>query len=307
MLSFVGISWNKLSAQRIIIGVHQCGSNLPRCHSNWSIEYNPKIIPAQWLVSLVSKSRVNTLINPDLPRTLYSSDSHTALDQSLKSDVRYVKTIAAQLRSHRSVKNLMRQHEHAHGFLLVSGSSKLRQLVPHYLRPLDSVKLLEIASLMRESGDLNADIELWAVANPNSKDLHFELARLELKINAGATCIVTQPCLDEEACAKFWNEVSQRKLLQKVRFHVGIPVLVSQNVAQKWIQLVGMDPSLEASKNLMERVRFSGSESANAEWIRAIDFVRTHLADISNPGTKHGLHLMPLLAWRRIPKLLDLV
>jgi methylenetetrahydrofolate reductase (NADPH) len=99
---------------------------------------------------------------------------------------------------------------------------------------IDSIQLLqslahlaENAALIGETGGIPGagPYCLAAVAEPFADPLALQITRLEKKIHAGATLLVTQPVFDLERFNVWWDEVARRGLHEKAAIVAGIQPL----------------------------------------------------------------------------------
>lgn len=222
-----------------------------------------------------------------------------------KRDVKqslHVQTIAAQVRSRTSIRAKMLAsivgHENrrsADAFLCVSGSHPARRL-PGSSRVLQSsFSVLRTAVDMKRQGHLPESLALWAVENP----LTNAAGRLQDKVAAGATVIITQPPLVWDKFENWYHDVYRSGVTEEVDIVVGLPFLTSASSLRFWITLCDAW-SVEGVTALVQQFQQkemqgkSHMQEFSREWnSQLIDKVK------ALPGLS-GMHVMPITKQARM-------
>jgi 5,10-methylenetetrahydrofolate reductase len=119
-----------------------------------------------------------------------------------------------------------------------------------------SLDLLRTARDLQSGGDLPSGIELWAAANPITEP---SAARLEAKVEAGATTFLTQPPLAYDRFRVWMEDAHKRGIVPAQRMLVGVPLITSAMHLRFWISLCGAP--IEGATQL-PRSSFSGCEDS---------------------------------------------
>lgn len=164
---------------------------------------------------------------------------------------------------------------------------------------LDSVQLLQVASLLQQGTDMNGNkLEgplpkfcLGAVVNPGADPLEPQIIKMEKKIEAGAQFFQTQAVYDVKVFENFLNKT--RHLKTKVL--AGIVLLKSAGMAKFMNKNVA---GIFVPDNLIKEM-----EDAKDKTAQSVD-IGSRLIKELKPICQ-GIHIMPI-GWNRfVPRLLD--
>lgn len=135
------------------------------------------------------------------------------------------------------------------------------------------------------------ELLLGAVANPGVADQDAELARLQEKIDAGATFFQTQAVYDVEQYARF----AERAHAMGARLLAGIIPLKSARMVRFLNEKV---PGITVPEHLMHRIDESEDVTATA-----IDIAATTIRELA--GTTAGVHIMAIGWEDHVPAILE--
>ncbi|KAA8498403.1 hypothetical protein FVE85_5988 [Porphyridium purpureum] len=283
---------------------------------------------------LMTDGSVQACIEPDLPLV---SSWRRLLQQAFKAGVvpqtqasplgtlrnlkasQKVFSVAAQTRSEASIRrkihHAVNENGGARALLFVSGSSVLRKSPFMEYLSMDSVAMIGLAARMRAAGEIPAHVEFWAVANPNvpstKRNLELELVKIEEKIEAGATHVVTQPFLHLSHATQFWKAARKRGLLERCDWHIGMGIFPTPAAYTFWLYLSGIQADAETrahTQHIQQCLEQDGNTTAQVarlQWIRSLQFL-TDTLEVHQTERVCGLHVMPLRAHAFVPDLIHL-
>lgn len=165
---------------------------------------------------------------------------------------------------------------------------------------LDSVQLLQAARSLAEGRDLAGGLVnpapkllLGAAANPSARPLEPHLLKLEKKVRAGASFVITQPVFDLKRYADFARRA--RELGLKVL--AGVRVLCTADIERFEARRL---PGVHIPPELIERVRFGGNGGLDegvaiaAEVVKSLHTLKA--ADgVHFTGVAGREHLLPVV------------
>jgi 5,10-methylenetetrahydrofolate reductase len=150
---------------------------------------------------------------------------------------------------------------------------------------IDSVHLLTIAKALEEGNDMAGNpIEgcpefcLGAVANPGADPLEPQLIKVDKKITAGASFLVTHPVFDIDNLKQFMEHVRP----SNVKVLAGVRLLVPEEVAK---YKDGSYPGLFVPESLLEQI-----EGASIE--KCAEIAGTFLKKIKAANLCDGVHVV---------------
>ncbi|MGD0899423.1 MAG: methylenetetrahydrofolate reductase [Thermoguttaceae bacterium] len=100
---------------------------------------------------------------------------------------------------------------------------------------------------------------LGAVASPDADPVELQVLRLEKKVAAGATFLITQPVYDLERFDAWWKEVARRGIHEKVAILAGIQPLTAEVLAR---HREDKRPSSRIPEAVAERIESATSPGA---------------------------------------------
>jgi 5,10-methylenetetrahydrofolate reductase len=149
---------------------------------------------------------------------------------------------------------------------------------------IDSVHLLATARALEEGKDMtgsalkgNATFCLGAAANPEADPLEPQLIKVDKKIKAGASFLVTHPAFNIENLKQFMGHVSH----SSVKVLAGVRLLVPEKVAQ---YRDGSYPGLFVPENILEEIE-------GADMAKCIGLAANIVKEIRSADLCHGIHI----------------
>lgn len=163
----------------------------------------------------------------------------------------------------------------------------------------DATGLIRIAATLNRGQTLSgttleqgSDFAIGCAANPTAKDLEAELSRLEMKIEAGAHFVQTQPIYDPRLLERW---------LAKIQGRIAIPILYGIMPLKSYDFAVHLNqnvPGISVPDWVVERMREKGEEEGlrlTAELLREI-----------GPEVD-GIHIFPMNSAGRVVAVLDIL
>lgn len=159
---------------------------------------------------------------------------------------------------------------------------------------LDSIRLLQTATIMRDKGmflsgrklEVKPRIFLGAAANPFVQPFDWRPKRLAKKIEAGADFIQTQYCFDVARFRHFMQQVRDLGLHEKVYILVGVGPLRSDKTAEFMRNKV---PGVMIPDEVVERLRKTPQEKKIAEGKQICIEIIQQVREIEGVA---GVHIM---------------
>jgi methylenetetrahydrofolate reductase (NADPH) len=162
---------------------------------------------------------------------------------------------------------------------------------------IDSVHLLAAAKAMEEGRDItgnalkgSAAFCLGAVANPEADPVEPQLIKVDKKIKAGASFLVTHPVFNIENLKQFMEHVRQ----SHVKVFAGVRLLVPEEVAH---YRDGSYPGLFVPENLL-------GEIERADMATCTGIASNMVKEIRAAGLCHGIHMTAPGHEEKIPDIL---
>ena len=253
---------------------------------------------------LCRKGWVDAITLPDFPRFSGHIDNLALLGDTPAS----VFTIASNARTRGTVVDRITRAVEggARGLLVLSGGHPIRKIPgASVILPMNAFRTLSLAFQMREAGQLSPDLPIWAVENPFVGQVEARVDRLERKVNAKAEAILTQPPFLWERFVQWWNLAHERSLTQQVPIVVGVPVITSVKALRLWFLLVGISRRHPEARELLEQ--FKEAEAAGKDAFRKFrgNWTVELIGKIRELPGVAGIHLMPILGWRDLEKILE--
>jgi len=173
---------------------------------------------------------------------------------------------------------------------------------------LDSIQLLWTLRRMRDEGVCLDGRELrerprfylGAAASPFGPPPAFEALRLEVKVNAGAQFIQTQPVFDVDRFTEWLEAVDKRRLLGRVHILAGLFPLKSARAAAFMAREV---PGVVIPPGVLKRMQGSGSGEGEAE--AGFDIALETLERLRGTPGIRGVHIMAVHWEAVIPRLVE--
>jgi 5,10-methylenetetrahydrofolate reductase len=264
----------------------------------------------QWKTWLVRRALVPLSQHMQLPfsEVMREVDSFVDVRDLRPSPPAFVATVGAQDRSRREVQERMLNaihHHQAQALFFVGGGHPYRKVAwARRFLPMNTLKLLDLARQLRRTGDLPADLPLWASWDPFHEPDHGRgLDWLVRKIDHGASAILTQPPLLRASFERWVREAERRGVFERAELKVGVPLIISSRNLIFWYQLIGIssaEPEARHAVAAWRRAEAAGTQHQfTLEWNGELTRWAWDL-----PGTT-GLHLMPVHAWRRTRAVLE--
>jgi methionine synthase / methylenetetrahydrofolate reductase (NADH) len=173
----------------------------------------------------------------------------------------------------------------------------------HQVSEVDTIGLLRIIRGLNEGVDLAGQpigsptaFAIGCAANPAARDLDLELAKLNAKIEAGATFAQTQPVYDLDALARFFEHAGARR----------IPILIGLiplRSLKQTLFFANEVPGIAVPEEVIERMRRAAEKSPDHERETGLEIAR-QLAD-GIAGIARGIHIMPMGRYELVAKLLE--
>jgi hypothetical protein len=220
---------------------------------------------------------------PNLPSIITPEQEHSYFSE-IGPPMR-IRTIAASLHDHKSLRHCLADGSHkVDKYLIVGGNSKCESAGKMSLSTVEAVRIMQAET----------DSEIWGVANPNDRT---SLESTAAKLDAGIRGIITQPCLSSYALEVF--ESYPRYL--GVSYIAGMALPTCTKDLMFWLQLLGQ-PDLVEDPLTRDHIRFfSSCENTSLAWAKnELKFLTESTID--------GVHYMPMkniddmLALITIPK-----
>ena len=149
---------------------------------------------------------------------------------------------------------------------------------------IDSVHLLAAAKALEEGKDMtghalkgSAAFCLGAAANPEADPLEPQLIKVDKKIKAGASFLVTHPVFNTENLKQFMGHVSQ----SSVKVLAGVCLLVPEKVVH---YRDGSYPGLFVPENILE-------EMEGADIAKCTGIAGSIVKEMKSAGLCHGVHI----------------
>lgn len=173
---------------------------------------------------------------------------------------------------------------------------------------LDSVQLLETyagltknAAMVGERMFVGSPLCLGGVASPFSDPAELQLVKLEKKIQAGATFLITQPVYDLERFEAWWGEVTKRGIHQRVAILAGVRPLAGADQAR---ELAARRPPAIIPEAVLSRL--AGKSERGAQRAEGIAVALETIARLRKLPGLRGFEVcadgQPDIAWEVIEK-----
>ncbi|MDD5708010.1 MAG: methylenetetrahydrofolate reductase [Kiritimatiellae bacterium] len=157
----------------------------------------------------------------------------------------------------------------------------------------DPVQLLQALSeqaaggaLIGETAITNRDFCLGAVASPYADPMDMQIMRLEKKLAAGATFLVTQPAFDMDRFRAWWDAITAKGLQKKAAVIAGVRVLTSAEEATA-LAAARPSPCLPASTV----TRMTGAKSASDQRTMGIKIALETIEALSSLAGLRGFEV----------------
>jgi len=149
---------------------------------------------------------------------------------------------------------------------------------------IDSVHLLEVSKGLKEGKDMtgsaltgSAAFCLGAAANPEADPIEPQLIKVDKKIRAGASFLVTHPVFSIEKLKSFMGHVSRGG----VKVLAGVRLLVPEKVAQ---YRDGRCPGLFVPEDILGQIEA-------ADMAKCTEMAASMVKSIKSAGLCHGIHI----------------
>ena len=195
----------------------------------------------------ISRSSPSSLPTAVFPSSLAAAAAAAAPSSSAQALT--VRTIGAQCRSRDDLRARMQKAckqgvmvetkgggGNADALLLLSGSHPARALPFADSLLASSFSMLRDAVEMRRKGDLPESVALWAVENPINPP-----TRLNLKVEAGAEVVLTQPPFLRSSAERWFDSAQRSGAAEQAKVLAGVPIITSIGNLQFWLRLCGVD------------------------------------------------------------------
>jgi methionine synthase / methylenetetrahydrofolate reductase(NADPH) len=167
----------------------------------------------------------------------------------------------------------------------------------------DVLGLLRIARGLNSGADLAGNaigtptqFAIGCAANPAAPDLDGELARLQARIDAGATFAQSQPVFDLEVLERFLA----RKEARAVPLLAGLIPLRS---LKQTLFFANEVPGITVPEPIQSRMRRAADRGTEAEEAEGLAIVQELASGVARLG--RGVHLMPMGRYNLIPRILE--
>jgi methylenetetrahydrofolate reductase (NADPH) len=190
--------------------------------------------------------------------------------------------------------------------LCVTGDSPVLAPQPRgrmEINDLDAIQMLWILRRMRDESRYLDGREikfppkffLGAAASPFASDPKFQAMREHKKVNAGAQFFQTNLVYDIDRMEIWLNELSKRKILDKVYIMVGITPLKSLKMTRYMTEV----PGVWVPETILKRMETADAAgNAQEEGVQIALELARKIKGFENQGI-HGLHIMPV-GWEDI-------
>lgn len=149
---------------------------------------------------------------------------------------------------------------------------------------IDSVHLLEVAKALAQGEDMagnalkgSPEVFLGAVANPEADPIEPQLIKVDKKIRAGASFLVTHPVFHTEKLKRFMEHVQE----SNIKVIAGVRLLVPEEVP---IYRAGGHPGLFVPENLLDEI-----EGADIE--KCVNSAGSLLKEMRAANLCSGVHI----------------